>query len=297
MKAVMYYFSGTGNTKKIVNSYREEFLKNGWEIDIFKIEDNIIVNTELYDLIGIAYPIHAFNATSIILDFAKKLNNVNNQKLFIIKTSGEPLKINNISSLKLVGVLKKKGYMLKNEYHYVMPYNIIFRHSNAMAYHMWDTAQKLIPIDCNEIINGKEVKLKKVFLGRFLAWIFRIEHFGGRLNGKYYKVQNTNTPGACIHCNQCINNCPVNNIKYENDEFIFGNNCLMCMRCSMNCPVDAISIGLFNKWKVNGQYNFNDKDNDKQLKHRNWCKTSYQRYFKRCKDKIEKYQKNNRFRL
>ena len=28
------------------------------------------------------------------------------------------------------------------------------------------------------------------------------------------------------------------------------------MRCSFICPTNAISIGLLDKWKVNGQYDF-----------------------------------------
>lgn len=304
MRVALYYFSGTGNTKKIVDKYQEEFQKNGWEVDTFKIEEYEIRNKNeydtnrydrhVYDKIGIAYPIHAFNAPSIVLDFARQLHTVEHKSMFILKTSGEPLTINHISSIQLIHILKKKGYQVENEYHYVMPYNIIFKHSNAMAYNMWSTAERIIPIDCKEIIQGKKVKLKKVFLGKGLAWIFRIEHFGARFNGKYYRVQNKRLSNTCIHCNQCINQCPVHNIAYENNQFIFGNRCLLCMRCVMHCPVDAISIGLLNKWKVNGQYDFEDKENHTQPKHKNWCKKSYQNYFKRCEDKIKEYKQEKK---
>ena len=284
MKFLICYFSGTGNTKKIVDKYKEELELKKVEVDTKKIEEELNFDINEYDALMIAYPVHAFNAPSIVLDFAKKLSKTEKQKrLIIIKTSGEPLALNNISSQKLVKILKKKNYILTNEYHYVMPYNIIFRHSDNMAYRMWNTAQNVIPIDCKEILKNKENKLKKVFMGNVLLWLFQIEHWGGRFNGKRYKVNE-----KCIKCQKCVRNCPTNNIKIENGEFKFGKNCLMCMRCSFLCPTNSIKIGLFEKWKVNGEYNFDNYNENEEQNHKKYCKKSYNKYFKRCEDKIKK---------
>ncbi len=284
MKILICYFSGTGNTKKIVDKYKEEFEKLSIEITIHKIEEPFFnYNLDDFDLFGLAYPIHAFNAPSIVLNFLKTLPKQENKKrVFILKTSGEPLSLNNISSLKAIKILRKKNCYLTNEYHYVMPYNIIFRHSDNMAFKMWDTAQNIIPIDCLEILNNKKAKLKHVFLGSFIAWIFRIEFWGGRFNGKKYKVNE-----KCIKCQRCINFCPTHNIKIENGKICFGRNCIMCMRCSFFCPTNAIKIGLFDKWKVNGPYNFNNYNEDEKESHNKYCKKSYQKYFSRCEKKFE----------
>lgn len=283
MKILIAYFSGTGHTKKVVDKYVGEFTANGCEVDTLKIEGNDLhCDPGGYDMIGIGYPIHAFNAPSIVVDFAKALPECETpKKLFIIKSSGEPLSLNNISSGKVVRILKRKNYVLTNEYHYVMPYNMIFRHSDAMAYKMWHTAERLIPIDCREILSGKQVKLKRVFMGRFMAWLFRIEHWGGRFNGKKYKVNDN-----CVNCGKCVRGCPTENIKIEDGKFVFGNKCLMCVRCSFSCPVDAIKIGWFNKWKVNGAYNFDNPDDTYQKSHKNYCKKAYKKYFERSEQKI-----------
>ncbi len=290
MKTIICYFSGTGNTKKVVDCYKQEFENNGWSTTLHAIEKEFNEDLSYYDCIGIAYPIHAFNAPSIVINFCKKLPKLEKPKpLYIIKTSGEPLKINNISSNKIVKILQKKGYILNNEYHYVMPYNMMFRHSNAMAYKMWNTAKKLIPIDCLEIIENKKVKLPFFPLSNLISWVMRIEHWGGRFNGKRYKVSS-----KCIKCQKCVNNCPTHNITIDKDgNFHFGKNCIMCMRCSFGCPLDAFSIGLLNGWKVNGSYNFNDPDNTEQKSHHNYCKNSYEKYFKRSEQKINQSKKLN----
>src|SRR5690554_6616472 len=141
-RAIIYVFSGTGNTLRIANLYKDEFQINSIHSDIYKIDSTFkdIPNSTDYDFVGIAYPIHAFNAPKIILDFAKRLPKAENKKYFIITTSGEPLRLNNAASSKLISILKKKGYMLANEYFYIMPYNMIFRHSNSMVNRMWTAA-------------------------------------------------------------------------------------------------------------------------------------------------------------
>jgi ferredoxin len=285
MKTLICYFSGTGNTKKVVDKFAEEFEKNGCEITLTSIEKNEKIDFSQFDAIGIAYPIHAFNAPSNVVEFCKKMPKMSEKKqLFIIKSSGEPLKINNISSTKIKSILRRKNYYLTNEYHFVMPYNMIFRHSNSMAYRMWHTAEQLIPIDCKEIIEKKKVKLSYFPCAHFIAWVMRIEHWGGRFNGKKYRVSD-----KCLHCQQCVRNCPVHNITIDEEgNFHFGNKCLMCMRCSMMCPVDAFKIGWFNGWKVNGRYNFNDPNGNEQASHKNFCKHSYKKYFARSEEKIKK---------
>ena len=88
----------------------------------------------------------------------------------------------------------------------------------------------------------------------------------------------------------CVNRCPVHNIKIEDGQFQFGKNCLMCMRCSFNCPANAIKIGLFDKWKVNGAYNF-DHDESEQQSHQKYCKKAYKKYFERNQKRIENAKK------
>ena len=282
MKVLLCYFSGTGNTRKVINRFAEVFAEHEVSVDLYRIEENnFTYNLDDYDMIGIGYPVHAFNAPSIILNFAKSLPEQKDKRTIIINTSGEPLKLNNISSIKLSKILTKKGYNITNEYHYCMPYNIIFRHTDNMAYKMWKTANDVIPIDCKEILNGKQAHLDKVFMGSFIAWLFRIEFWGGRFNGKRYKVNEN-----CIHCNKCVNTCPTHNIKIKDGKFHFGKNCIMCMRCSFYCPKAAIKIGLFERWKVNGAYNFNNPNDYEDEVHKKYCQKSYIRYFEECNQKI-----------
>ena len=98
MKTIICYFSGTGNTRRVVNKFVEHFRMLGNEVEAVQIEKTDTINLDDYDTVGIAYPIHAFNAPELVLKFVKRLQKAKDKKnAYIIKTSGEPLWLNNIS--------------------------------------------------------------------------------------------------------------------------------------------------------------------------------------------------------
>lgn len=286
MKIAIFYFSGTGNTKKVAEAYKDYFLSQNCECTLFTLPHSEKVNLSQYDLVGFGYPIHSFNAPQPVLQFAKSLpkpkkgeNRVT--RAFVLKTSGEPVKMSRVSSLKLIKILKKRGVRVSNEYQYCMPYNMIFRHTDHTAYVMWETAKKLIPLDCADILNGVERREKKMPFGGFLAWILRCEHWGAHLIGVGYRATKT-----CVGCGICAKNCPVGNITMKNGKPKFGGNCLICARCSFNCPKDSIKIGMLNGWRVNGAYSFEDGDPNEKNGHENYCKKAYARYFKEAEERI-----------
>ena len=293
MRAIIYVFSGTGNTMRIASLYKEEFEKQGVETTLYPVRADMadLPDPEDYDHVGFAYPIHAFNAPAIMLTLAKRIKAVSQKEYFILKSSGEPLKVNNVSSLRFASLMKRKGYTLKSEYHYVMPYNMIFRHTDREAVRMWETAKALAAIEAGEVLHGEEHKLPSVFFGRFIAWLLRIEQIAMRVNGRFFKVKKD----QCVLCRKCEKSCPTENIRIdENGKFSFGKNCIMCARCSFHCPTDAIKIGILNGWRVNGDYPL-DRPLDESLPepkhHHGWyCKRAYARYFAEAAAKITEYQ-------
>lgn len=284
--AIIYVFSGTGNTKKACDIYKSEFEKNGVETTLYTVKKGFenLPDPNNFDYVGFAYPIHGFNAPYIMLDLAKALPKANGTKqYFVVKTSGEPLKINNVSSIKFNDIMKRKGYVPFSEYHYVMPYNMIFRHTDEMAARMKNTLEQLASVEAREVICGVEHKLSKVPFGRFVAWVVRIEQPAMKVNGRFFKVDGN----KCIKCGACAKNCPVCNIKMDgNGKFSFGGDCVMCTRCSFNCPTNAFDIGMLNGWKVNGRYSYKLPEKPEEDKHAWYCKKAYKRYFEEAQKKI-----------
>ena len=245
-----------------------------WDIQaqISRIESGNERVEQVCDAVVICYPVHGFNAPANVVAFCRNLPCAQ-ADAYVLKTSGEPLSINDNSSKLVVKALESKGYTFKGEFHYIMPYNMIFRHSDEMAAKMLKTAKERIPQAAERIALGK-THLKEIPLRAKIARkVVAIEHCGARFNGRFFRVNKA----KCLGCMQCVNNCPTHNIRYVDGKFKFGGNCLLCTRCSFNCPTDAFKIGLMNFLRVNGKYNFNaDPDKAKIGK---YCHNAYVKYF------------------
>lgn len=270
MKTNIYYFSGTGNTFKVAESLKNELEALGSEVgfaDIAKGETHTPA-----DAIVIAYPIYGFNSPLNVIEFVKALPE-DVIKVYFLKTSGEPLKLNDASSLTLVKTLKRKGYTICGEYHYIMPYNMIFRHTDELASKMLKVSKERVKTMAKDIADGVSRPIVMPASAKIMRAVCKIEHKGMAMNGRLYKVNKD----KCIKCGKCVRNCPKQNIVYENGKFRFKGDCLGCARCAFTCPTDAITTGLLNFLKVNGAYNFN-ADADKAEIPR-YCHKSYKKYF------------------
>ena len=304
MEAVIYVFSGTGNTRKVAELYKKYLVSEsagsenvseanrrvagaenvcgacesagapenagGFEsVEIFSVEhlassEKSVPDPNDYDAVGFAYPVHGFNAPKIFFDFCKSLPKVQDKKAFIFKTSGEGLSYNNYSSQKMMHVLEKKGFEFLSERHYVMPYNMIFRHSDEMVKSEWIYAKALAKLHSREIISDKK---EKVHVNPLKAWfvpLFRIEWLYAQLQGPAMKVDMK----KCIKCMKCVKACPYDNIHFDekHNKFKFGTKCALCVRCSFGCPSCAISIGILNNWRINGSYNIEKTSRDDTVK-------------------------------
>ena len=103
MKVILYVFSGTGNTLKVASLYKK-FLDA--EVTVYRVAESSPPppSPEDYDLIGIGYPIHAFNAPEPILKFVKTLPAVSGKRTFVFKSSGEGVHLTDGSSHKLIKI-------------------------------------------------------------------------------------------------------------------------------------------------------------------------------------------------
>lgn len=255
-RAAFYSFSATGNTKRICGLFAEALEKEGYFTEYIAIRaDAEYAPPSEFDLVFVAYPVHGFSAPRIMVDFVKGLPDGNGQGYYIVKTSGEPLRANDASSSGLRRRMKAKGYRFKGEFHYVMPYNMLFRHSDKMVALMWRAALNTVPSDAALAAAGGERLPEVPAHARAIRGALSFEHGGMRILGKLFRVDRE----KCVSCGKCVKLCPLGNIRMdENGRIKFGNKCMGCTACSFHCPKDAIKIGAMNRFKVNGPYEFSD---------------------------------------
>ena len=261
-KAVIYVFSGTGNTRLVADLYKKnlsEYETTIYDVkmkkvsaDSSKFEFQPFPNPNEFDLIGFGHPVYGFNIPKPFDDFISLLPKLETpKKAFVFKTSGEGLYINEFSSQRLISKMEKKGFEFVSDRHYVMPYNMIFRHTPEMVKREWLYANAYAKLSCREIQQGKIDKVHINPILRFWVPLVRIEWLYYPLSAPFsLKVDMK----KCVKCQKCVKNCPLNNISFNGTKFEFGYNCTMCTCCSFGCPTSAISIGILNGWKINGSY-------------------------------------------
>ena len=263
MKVLLIYYTGTYNTRFVTNALKNRLIKAGYFVDAIEVNiDTSIVDLGDYDIIGLGYPIYAFNSPNIFNKYLKKVKFLSNKKYFIYKNSGETLKYNDASSRVILSILNKQKCEIKNEYHVVMPYTIHFRFDDTFVKEILNYLDKQLEIITYDLLHNEETKIPEPVYLKLISRFYTLQRLGGPVNSLFYKIDYT----KCIKCHKCMDNCPVHNIKFINNKYKFGQKCLMCMRCSFYCPENAVKIGLFDKWRVNGEYDFKKIKNNKNLK-------------------------------
>ncbi len=273
MNVLFCVFSGTGNTARVADMLASSLQNMGHHTDMYRIKkDAPMPEIGGHDAIVFGYPVHAFNAPTAMLSFLKKLP-AGNAPVYLMRTSGEALRLNDASGITPRRILTKKGYTVRGEYGYVMPYNIIFRHSDEMAARMKRAAELRTARDAEEIASGKGARKRVNVFKRMVAFTLRIEHTAMPFLGKRFRAGD-----ACVGCGLCAKLCPQNNITIVDGKPKFGKSCVGCMACAFGCPKDALKISVLNGWRVNGAYDFGGTPaTDEQVC--SYCHKAYLRYF------------------
>lgn len=276
MKIGFYAFTGTGNTRRVCKTIAAELEELGVTTELNLVRTQKLPTPEGYDGLVIAFPVHAFNAPTAMLDFLKMLPicpEDDKKSVWIVRVSGEPLSLNHAAGILPKRILTRRGYIVKGECSYVMPYNIIFRHSDEMAARMQRAAKLLAYKDARSIVAGEGRLYRNGPFRRLVSFILRIEHTAMPILGKHFKARET-----CTGCGACAKVCPRGNIRIENGKPVFSKSCVGCMACAFTCPQDALKISLLNGWRVNGVYAFDGEPaSDAQVC--SYCNKAYLRYF------------------
>jgi len=238
-----YYFSGTGNTKLIVNKMYDIFSRHNIKINLYKIEKFSPENINLNNIIGLAFPVVFQSTFKFIWDFINKLPVTNiNTKIFMVDTI-------HLFSGGIVGplkrILKKKGYNTIGAKEIIMPKNFYPSKINAKKNKLkiangLKTAEKYADLIIHNKSKWNNVPVLPYILYKLSTTSFLLKKSAEI--GKRYKIDKN----KCNKCNICAKLCPVENIIMNNYP-VYLNKCQLCQRCIIYCPEDAISLKFY--WK------------------------------------------------
>lgn len=254
MKAFsFYFFSGTGNSRKVATWFCNEMSNGG-------------VNTSLTDIakeretpsapdkdvtIGFISPTHGFNYPPLFIYYLLRFPRAKYRNDVLLMNTRAGMKLSKIFLPGFSGismwfaaiVLLIKGYRIIGMRSIDLPSNWISLHPGlrskvvtSMFEHYEIVTRKL----ARNIMLGKKVFRPLLWIGMPLDLAVTPIAAAYFFVGRFILAKTFVATHACDNCNVCISQCPIKAISMVYNRPYWSFRCESCMRCMNNCPKRAI---------------------------------------------------------
>ena len=241
MTIELRYFTGTGNSLKILNTIKQSFCEANHSVKISTIR----LGEEIpdCDLIGFCFPVYAFGIPRITKKYLKLIRPFNsNQKTFVIITAGG-LDESGFAIRECINILTSKNCNVIYSHVVQMPINWVTAMNPPDREEALDIINKgvsQIKLVAQDILNGvikhHTFNIPKRY-GRFGLykeyWLFK--YLGVKNLWRLFRVYE-----SCNGCQLCSKGCPTNSIDMINKKPVWKPSCEQCMRCVNLCPNESI---------------------------------------------------------
>lgn len=247
------YYTGTGSTAMVAQSFRESLVKEGCSCTVEKITNELDFKRNDYNLLVLIFPVHAFNAPELVYQWINRHYNVNKIAAAVISVSGggeiSPNTACRISSIKR---LTAKGFQVVYEAMFVMPSNILVATKEPLATMLLRVLPGKVKLVVNDILTGVYRKSTPLMRDRLFSIIGEMEKPASRFWGRFIKALD-----YCNGCGWCAQNCPSHNITIMEGKPRFANRCNMCLKCIYGCQRKALTPGICKYIIIKAGYDLN----------------------------------------
>lgn len=249
-KILIFYFSGTGNSKQVANWISEFAAAKSIDCVLFDISKTDISQLEPIDsnaLIIIISPVHGFNYPKITLDFIRRFPSGKNKIVLMNTRAG--MKVGKFITPGLTGIafilsslfLIIKGYKIVGQIPFDMPSNWISLHpalNERTVKFIHQKNYERVNKHADKIFTGKKdfLALRDLIQDILIAPVALAYY----LIGRFGLAKSFYASYKCDNCDVCIKQCPVKAIKKINNHPYWTFKCESCMKCMNSCPKRAI---------------------------------------------------------
>ena len=227
---MIFYFSGTGNSKWIANELSK--LLDDKCYDICKYNEEIILDQSTQ--IGFVFPIYAWGVPEVMINFIKRLDKTKSFTFAICTCGAEAGNaLKNLSKIYRVdsfySIIMPSNYIIGED---VEDVQIIKSKIDKAKRDLQNISQEILEKKIVYRVNeGKLSKLKSDIVNKAFNKFGRSTKF-------FYVDKN-----KCNSCNLCSKICPSSCITMKDGFPVWGNECYQCLKCINYCPKVAIQYG------------------------------------------------------
>lgn len=235
MDGVIYYFSGTGNSKWIAEELAKRNNDTVQSIPELIADGPTAVYAGADCRIGIVFPVYAWGVPAIVERFCRAIRVEKGAYAYAVCTCGDEA---GFSMRRL-----KRFFPLAAAWSFVMPNNYIpgFDVDSPELEHNKIEAARESLVSVSQCIaqNKREYDVREGSAARFKTAVVRpLFHTFARSTKPFYTTE------LCNGCAVCANGCPTHTIRMREGKPVWeAPQCEQCMRCINLCPKTAIQYG------------------------------------------------------
>jgi len=242
MNVDLKFFSGTGNSYKIIDTCKDIFIQNGCKVTHASVTDNSDINRDA-ELVGFCFPVYAFGIPRICRKYLLGLSKFKKPiKTFVLITAGDPDE-SGFSVKECRTILSNKGL------------NVIYSNVIHMPANWTVSMNPPSKSEAEEIIRSGVTKAKEIaqdilkggsrhhvfnYPSRYTKFGFYKDYYLFKWLGVSNLWRDFRTDETCDSCGLCEKICPTDSIQLIDNRPKWAKTCEQCMRCVNYCPKRAI---------------------------------------------------------
>lgn len=248
---MIYYFSGTGNSKWVAEVLAEKLQDEAVDIASLSADGPTSIYVGEQAKIGFVFPVYAWGVPEIMMNFIKNIRLRSDSYCFAICTCGG-------EAGHTLSHLSKK-IKLDSGYSIVMPNNYIIGKdvdTHAVAAEKISHAKEKLEVISQDILIGsKTIAAHTGSLALVKSYLVSplFNQFARGTKPFFADI-------SCNGCGLCQRICPAHTIRMKDNKPKWGVSCTQCLGCINRCPQKAIQYG--DKTQKRGRYYLEVKDYD-----------------------------------
>lgn len=259
MKFELRYFTGTGNSLKIIDTCKDVFIRSEHIVSLSEINPQE-TKIRCADIIGFCFPVYAFGIPRICRNYLKNLKRFEErQQVFVIITAGDADE-SGFALTECGRILKKKNCEVIYTAVVQMPIN--WTTAPVPPYPpSREEAAEIIRKGVNEAERiGMDITegIKKYHYFNYPERFTRIRFYKDYLVFKYLGLSNLwrtfRVYETCNGCQLCAMVCPTKSIMIVDKKPVWTSTCEQCMRCVNFCPKEAVYQSMGGDTKGKNRY-------------------------------------------
>ena len=236
---MVFYFSGTGNSKYIGRRIADDIGDSLYSINS-ALKNNEYFNDTDIDILIFSVPTYAWRIPHVVENWIRKSSFKNGAKAYFVMNCGGEIgnaekyvrKLCKECSLEFMGCAE-----------IVMPENYLAMFSTPTPEQGKKIIARAEPLIDSIITSIKSISPlpahKTSLTGKAMSSIVNVLFYPLCVKADKFIVDSE----KCIGCGKCAAECPLNNVRIVEGKPVWDKDCTHCMACICGCPAEAIEYG------------------------------------------------------